>query len=97
MKTFWVYMVLCDDGSYYIGVTNNVDRRVAQHNLGEDKDSYTFRRRPVHLVYASEFQHAGDGINWEKQIKRWSRAKKAALAAGDFSGLHGLARRKSQG
>lgn len=90
-------MVLCDDGSYYVGVTNNVDRRVAQHNLGEDKNSYTFSRRPVHLVYASEFHHANDAINAEKQIKRWSRAKKAALAKGDFEGLSCLSRRKSQG
>lgn len=97
MKTFWVYMVLCDDASYYIGVTNDVDRRVAEHNLGQIEDCYTYRRRPVHLVYASEFRDANEAIKSEKQIKGWTRAKKAALAAGDFEALRRLSRRKAQG
>lgn len=84
MKLYWVYMVLCDDESYYIGVTNEPDRRVAQHNDGTDPNSYTFTRRPVRLVYAAEFHEVGDAIRWEKQIKKWSRKKKAALARGDF-------------
>jgi putative endonuclease len=84
MKLYWVYMVLCDDGSYYIGVTNEPDRRVGQHNDGTDPNSYTFTRRPVRLVYAAEFHEVGDAIRWEKQIKKWSRKKKAALARGDF-------------
>jgi predicted GIY-YIG superfamily endonuclease len=92
MKLFWVYMVLCDDGSYYIGVTHDVDYRVAQHNSGEFPDCYTFTRRPVELVYAAEFRDANDAIRWEKQIKKWSRAKKAALARGDFEELRRLAK-----
>lgn len=92
MKLFWVYMVLCADGSYYIGITNNVERRVGQHNVGEFPDSYTFTRRPVALVYATEFRDANDAIRWEKHIKKWSRAKKAALARGDFEELRRLAR-----
>ena len=90
MKYFWVYMVLCDDGRYYIGVTRDIERRVAQHNAGEFTDCYTFRRRPVQLVYAADFRDMNDAIRWEKQIKKWSRAKKAALARGDFEALRQL-------
>lgn len=85
-------MVLCDDGIYYIGVTHDVDKRVAQHNIGEFTDCYTFKRRPVELVYAAEFRDANDAIRWEKQIKKWSRAKKAALARGDFQELKRLSK-----
>jgi putative endonuclease len=95
MWTFWVYMLLCSDGHYYIGVTNDVERRVAQHNLGEDVDCYTFKRRPVRLVYASEFRDIRDAIAWEKHIKRWSRAKKAALLRGDYDEIGRLARGKT--
>lgn len=97
MNLFWVYMVLCDDGSYYIGVTRDVDQRVGQHNAGTFPDCYTFRRRPVQLVYADSFRDANDAIHWEKQMKKWSRAKKAALASGDFDRLRQLSRGKSQG
>jgi len=36
MKSYWVYMVLCNDGSYYTGVTNDAERRVGEHNSGPD-------------------------------------------------------------
>lgn len=85
-------MVICADDSYYIGISNSVDLRLAQHNAGEDEGCYTFKRRPVRLVYAADFRDAKDAIAWEKQIKRWSRAKKAALARGEFDELRRLAR-----
>lgn len=97
MKLFWVYMVLCADSSYYIGMTNDVDRGIGQHNAGAVPDCYTFSRRPVRLLYAESFRDANDAIRWEKQIKKWSRAKKAALASGDFERLRQLSRGKSQG
>ena len=69
-------MVLCDDGSYYIGITHDVEKRVWQHNEGTDPRSYTFTRRPVILAHAMEFSEVDRAIDWEKQIKRWSRKKK---------------------
>ena len=45
VKNYFVYMVFCRDGTYYVGVTNDADRRVAEHNLGVDADSYTYSRR----------------------------------------------------
>jgi putative endonuclease len=84
MKSFWVYIVLCSDASYYTGITNDVDVRVFQHNDGIDRFCYTYTRRPVRLVYSAEFSDPNEAIRWEKQIKGWSRAKKDALIRGDW-------------
>ena len=92
MRDYWVYMVLCDDASYYIGITNDVERRVYEHNIGFDQRCYTFTRRPVELVYRSRFNDPESAIRWEKQLKGWSRAKKRALAAGDFAQVSELAK-----
>lgn len=95
MKLFWVYMLRCRDGSFYVGVTGDLERRIAQHHAGEFPNCYTFQRRPVELVYAEDFRDANVAIGWEKQIKKWSRAKKAALARGDFVELRNLAKARS--
>jgi putative endonuclease len=92
MQSYWVYMVLCGDASYYTGITNNVDIRVGQHNEGVDRHSYTFTRRPVQLVYTAEFYDPNEAIAWEKQIKGWSRKKKDALVRGDWVYIKKLAR-----
>jgi putative endonuclease len=92
MKTYWVYMVLCADASYYIGITNDVERRLGEHNFGIDPHCYTYTRRPVQLVYVAEFSDPSDAIRWEKQIKNWSRKKKEALVAGNYEQLKQLAK-----
>jgi putative endonuclease len=89
---YFVYMLLCADDSYYIGVTNDLQRRIGEHEYGWDPKCYTHERRPVRLVYPSDFQRVEQAIAWEKQIKGWSRAKKAALAAGDWERVKVLAR-----
>lgn len=86
MKIF-VYIAECSDGSYYTGVTNDVERRIAEHNSGEDNDSYTSFRRPVVLKFVQEFDEPYQAISAEKQIKGWSRAKKEALIEGKFDEL----------
>jgi len=88
-------MVCCDDGSYYIGVTNDPVRRVGEHNVGNDPRCYTFTRRPVQLVYSSVFNDVREAIAWEKRIKGWSRAKKEALARGDWALIRQLASGKA--
>ena len=90
--SYFVYMVLCDDGSYYVGVTNDADRRVAEHNAGTDPNAYTFTRRPVRLVYSQQFNDVNDAIRAEKQIKGWSRKKKAALLRGDWNAIVAISR-----
>lgn len=90
----FVYILHCRDDSFYIGVTNNLESRVNQHKWGIDPDSYTYNRRPVNLVYYAGFQSAKSAIEFEKKIKRWSRAKKIALINGEFELLPNLARKK---
>jgi putative endonuclease len=92
MDNYFVYMVLCADGTYYVGVTNDADRRVVEHNLGLDEKAYTYRRRPVRLVHSSTFREIIDAIAWEKQLKGWSRAKKAALAGDDWARVREIVR-----
>jgi putative endonuclease len=89
-------MLLCRDGSYYIGVTNNVEARVVQHQLGLKEDCYTFERRPVKLVFASDYLPPDQAIRLEKKIKGWSHAKKHALIRGDWDAIKRLARSSSR-
>jgi putative endonuclease len=70
-----VYILQCIDDSYYIGVTNNLERRLNEHNLGYNEDCYTFTRRPVKLMWHEQFQTPSQAIQWEKRIKGWSRKK----------------------
>jgi putative endonuclease len=97
MKSYFVYMVRCADDSFDVGISNDPEIRVSQHNLGIDTESYTSSRRPVALVYVSRFSEVWDAIRWEKQLKGWSHAKKAALVARDWNRIHRLARGRSLG
>jgi predicted GIY-YIG superfamily endonuclease len=72
------YILLCADGSYYTGCTTNLEQRLGQHQAGEI-DGYTSLRRPVRLVWSEEYQTIQDAIAAERQVKGWSRRKKAAL------------------
>lgn len=83
MDKYWVYMVLCSDASYYTGITNNVERRVWEHNEGINRHCYTYTRRPVKLVYAGGFDDPNHAITFEKTIKGWGRKKKQHLIAMD--------------
>jgi putative endonuclease len=94
MKTYYVYIVLCSDGSYYTGVTNNIEVRLAQHNQGTDEACYTYSRRPVNLKYYEPFNNIKQAIAREKQIKGWSRRKKQALILQDWDKLVAYSQRK---
>ena len=78
MKTYWVYILKCSDGSYYTGSTSNIEKRVSEHNNGGVK-GYTFKRRPVELVFSEYFEDVYDAISAERKIKDWTRVKKEAL------------------
>jgi putative endonuclease len=91
-----VYILICDDGSYYAGLTRKeVETRVSEHNLGINAD-YTARRRPVKLVWSEHFERLTDAIATERRIKGWSRAKKEALIRGDYHALPALAARRNK-
>ncbi len=65
-----VYMLRCRDGCYYTGITNNLERRLREHQDGVSRTAYTYSRRPVTLVYTAHFQYVQDAIAWEKQLQR---------------------------
>lgn len=88
----WVYILRCADGSYYVGSTTGLNRRVEQHNKGDDA-KYTARRLPVALVYAVEFDSIWEAYAREKQIQSWRREKREALIRGDYEALPKLARK----
>jgi putative endonuclease len=87
MRSYFIYILQCRDNSYYTGITNNVEKRLYEHQQGLVKGSYTHSRRPVKLVFSESFSNPRDAIEREKQIKGWSRKKKEALVSGDFPGL----------
>jgi len=94
MKQSYVYILKCSDDSYYTGVTSNLTKRITEHKTGKHKDSYTYSRRPVQLKFYAEFTDISLAIPTEKQIKKWSRAKKEALINGEFEKLPNLAKKK---
>ena len=51
MKTYYVYILKCSDNTYYTGFTSNLDNRLFEHQSGKHKDSYTYTRRPLELVF----------------------------------------------
>ena len=86
-----VYLLECCDGSLYCGITRrSMEERLSEHQLGT-LDGYTARRRPVRLLWSEHFVNLTDAITCERRIKGWSRAKKQALAAGDWRLLQELA------
>lgn len=82
--TFCVYMLQCVDGSYYVGQTDQLEIRMAQHHEGAFPNCYTFERRPVELVWFEEFVSRDESLNREHQLKGWSRKKKLALIEKDW-------------
>jgi putative endonuclease len=84
-------MLKCNDDSLYVGVTNDITHRFDEHQNGTNSKAYTCKRRPVTLVYSSQFNDIHEAIHWEKVIKRWSRKKKEALIRNDEKSLKQLA------
>lgn len=93
MKTYYVYMLKCSDGTYYTGVTNNLDRRSDEHMTGYNPESYTAKRKPLSLVWYTDTNDINYAIDKEKQIKKWSKAKKEALIESDWEKLKILAKK----
>ena len=89
MRPFYVYILRCADGSYYVGHTDDMVLRMQQHENGEV--GYTALRKPVELMWQGEFETREGALAFELQIKGWSRAKKEALMAGDWERVQELA------
>ena len=90
----YVYILLCSDGSYYTGSTNNLELRLQQHFSGEGSN-YTQKHRPIKLLYFEEFSEMAEAFYREKQIQGWSRKKKEALIKEKFEKLPDLSKNKN--
>jgi predicted GIY-YIG superfamily endonuclease len=82
----------CSDRSYYVGHTDEIERRLAEHETGATS-GYTAARRPVQLVWFQEFLTREEAKAAEAQIKKWSRRKKEALIGGRMKELSAAARK----
>lgn len=89
---YFVYILLCSDGTYYVGQTDDTDARLSIHQSGKGP-KYTANRLPVSLLQQGSFEQRADAMAREKQVKRWSGAKKEALINRDPTSLHKLAKR----
>ncbi len=91
MHVYYTYIIECNDGTLYVGVTNDIERRFQEHCDGIDPKSYTAKRRPLKLVHVESYQWILDAIAREKQLKSWSAEKKRALLIAQEDLLHILA------
>jgi len=76
---YTAYILKCNDDSFYTGCTNNLDKRIKQHNESKSGAHYTKLRRPVVLLYSEAFNMLKEARQREAEIKGWSRKKKIAL------------------
>lgn len=91
LNNYTVYILKCSDDSYYTGVTNDIERRLHEHQSAKIK-GYTSSRLPVELVFTHHFDNVNHAIAFEKQIKGWRRAKKEALIDGEWHLLPDLSK-----
>ena len=92
---FWAYMLRCADGRYYTGHTDDLDRRIGQHQTG-GHCKFTSTRRPVTLVWCECFASRMEALEAERIVGGWSRAKKEALIAGDWKRVGHFAKPPSE-
>jgi len=91
-EMYRVYILRCCDGKYYTGVTNNIELRILQHQQGLDPNAFTYKRRPIELVFNEVFKDIDQAIAFEKQVKGWRREKKEAIINGDWNKLPELSK-----
>ncbi|MFH1864171.1 MAG: GIY-YIG nuclease family protein [bacterium] len=76
---FYFYIVRCSDNSLYCGQTNNLKRRVHEHNFDRSRSAkYLRAKKPVKLVYSEKYPTRKEAMQREIQLKKWPRAKKDA-------------------
>ena len=88
----FLYILRCADGTFYVGSTRDLDRRLTQHQAGMGA-AYTSRRLPVELAWSGEFARIDDAFLWEKRIQGWSHAKRQAFIDGGLDAVRGWSSR----
>ncbi|MEW6264454.1 MAG: GIY-YIG nuclease family protein [Thermodesulfobacteriota bacterium] len=89
----WFYILRLKSGALYVGATTDLDQRYKDHCSGKGGRT-TSLDPPVAPLYYEEFETFSEARQREEQVKRWSRAKREALASGDLATLHQLAKRR---
>ena len=84
---YYVYILECADSTLYIGSTNDIEKRVAVHNLGKTGAKYTKSRRPVVLKYSESHETKGAALKREWELKQLTREKKLELIASSGVGV----------
>ena len=77
--TYFVYLLRCRDKSLYCGITNDLERRIQEHNDGKKSAKYTRGRRPVKLVYFESYTRINEALAREAEIKHWPKNKKELI------------------
>lgn len=93
MQDFYVYILKCSDNSYYVGHTDDIEKRLAEHQQRFAPKCYTADRLPVDLVFVQGTPDRYDALAFERQIKKWTRRKKEALIKGYFKLVSKLAKK----
>ena len=76
---YFIYILRCSDNSLYCGQTNNLKRRIQEHNSDDSKSKYTRARRLVKLVYFEKYKTINEVLKREFEIKKMTKAKKEIL------------------
>ena len=92
--SFWAYTLHCNAGRLYVGHTDNLEARIAQHESGTIR-GFTRAYLPVSLVWSQEFATRHEALAAERQIKGWGRTKKLALIRGNWGEISRLAKSRT--
>jgi len=91
----FVYILRCADDTFYVGHSDDIASRVRTHNDGFGS-RYTAARLPVRVVYSESCASLQAAVSRERQLKRWSAKKKAALVAGNLANLKSLSKSRAR-
>lgn len=93
MLDFYVYILKCSDGTYYTGHTDDLEKRIAEHQSGSYA-GYTSERLPIELVFVQTFASRSEALEAERKLKKWSREKKETLINNGWQGMMSFKKRK---
>ncbi len=88
-RSWCVYILLCRNGAYYVGTTNDLKKRIDEHLSGRG-GHYTKANPPTRLLYTERYATRCAAEKRERRLKGWTRRKKEALMAGDLKKLKRL-------
>ena len=93
VNNFYVYILTCNDNSYYVGHTDDIEKRILEHELNS-YECYTSSRLPIKVMYVQIFGTRVEALESERQIKKWNRKKKEALIEENWEKLSLLSKKK---